>query len=199
MEGLKPTKESKDNLPQATRITLPTFPSIQAFEEPSEGQDTQFVGEVAEKYLRKFATKSEADATYGLYDRNGIFSIENKPVVIIVNNIVVDDEEYEGTPGEIIVSKNPDDKICTNDDFDNYAMLMLKTNVLYRDNDPDSNYPKSSKGQKWKTLLKTILDNRKEYEGSGVVIIPCDPNALLERLELLLASKKAGNTGVETS
>ena len=44
--------------------------------------------------------------------------------------------------------------------------------------------------------LKKKWDNRKEYEGSGVVVIPSDPNALLERLELLLASTEAGHTGV---
>ena len=73
---------------------------------------------------------------------------------------------------------------------------MLKTNALHRDNNPDNNYPKSSKGQKWKRILKTIWDNRKEYEGSGVIVIPSDPNTLLERLDLLLASQEAGNTGV---
>ena len=73
---------------------------------------------------------------------------------------------------------------------------MLKTNTLYRDNNPNSNDPKSSKGRKWNRLLKPIWDNREEHEGSGVVVIPCDPNALLERLDLLLASKQAGHTGV---
>ena len=73
---------------------------------------------------------------------------------------------------------------------------MLKTNTLHRDNNPDSNYPKSSKSYKWNTILKDIWDNRKEYEGSGVVVIPSDPNALLERLDLLLASQEAGHTGV---
>ena len=111
---------------------------------------------------------------------------------------MVDDEEYEGTPGlwELIVSKNPYDKVYTYDDYDNYVRLTLKTNTLYRDKNWDSKYPKSSRGQKWKRLLKTIWDDRKKYEGSGVVIIPCDPNALLERLELLLVSKEAGHTGV---
>ena len=33
------------------------------------------------------------------------------------------------------------------------------------------------------------------YEGKGVVVIPSDPNALLERLDLLLDSKEAGHTG----
>ena len=192
-EGLKPIREGIENLPQA--ITFPAYPSIQATEKPLEGEDTQYIGEVAEKYLRKFATKGEADTTYGLYDRKGNFYIGNKPVVIIDNDIVVDDEEYEGTPGlwELIVSKNPTD--YTDNDYDNYSRLMLKTNTLHRDNNRDSNYPKSSKGQKWKRILKTIWDNRGEYEGSGVVI-PSNPNALLERLDLLLASQEAGHTGV---
>ena len=71
---------------------------------------------------------------------------------------------------------------------------MLRSNTFHRNNNPNSNYPKSSKGQKG--LLKPIWDNRKEHEGSGVIVIQCDPNALLERLDLLLASKQAGHTGV---
>ena len=106
---------------------------------------------------------------------------------------MVDDEEYEDTPG---LSKYPDDDIYTYEDYDNYARLMLKTNALYHSNNPDSNYPKSGKSYKWTKILKTILDNRREYEGKRVVVIPGNPNALLERLELLLASKEAGHTGV---
>ena len=34
------------------------------------------------------------------------------------------------------------------------------------------------------------------YEGSGVIVIPSEPNALLERLDLLLMSKESGHTGV---
>ena len=95
-EGLKPIKEGIENLPQT--ITFHAFPSIQASKKSLEREDTQFIGEVAEKYLRKFTVKGESDTTYRLYDRNGNFYIGNKPVVIIDNNIVVDDEEYEGTP-----------------------------------------------------------------------------------------------------
>ena len=39
MEELKPIKEGIENLPQA--ITFPAYPSIQAFEKPLEGEDTQ--------------------------------------------------------------------------------------------------------------------------------------------------------------
>ena len=45
-------------------------------------------------------------------------------------------------------------------------------------------------------MLKPIWGERATYEGTGVVIIPSDPNALLDRLDLLMASKRAGNTGV---
>ena len=76
-EGLKPIKEGRENLPQA--ISFPAYPSIQAFEKPLEGEDTQYIGKVAEKYLRKLTTKDEADKTYGLYDRKGNFYIGKKP------------------------------------------------------------------------------------------------------------------------
>ena len=191
-EEFKPTKEGIENLPPA--ITFPAYPSIQAFEEPLEGQDTQYIGKVAEKHLRKLATKGEADKTYGLYDRYGNFYIGEKPVVIIDNNIVVEDEEYEVTPclWELIISKEP--KNFTEQDHENYARLMIKTNALRQKKYP--NRPRSSKGYKWNNTLKKIWDNRKEYEGSGVIVIPSDPNTLLERLDLLLASQEAGHTGV---
>ena len=73
---------------------------------------------------------------------------------------------------------------------------MLKTNALHRNNDPESRYPKGGKGYKWNKILKDIWYSRKEFEGKGVVVILSDPNALLERLDLLLASKEAGHTKV---
>ena len=61
--------------------------------------EPHFIGDIAESYLRQFATKDEADRMYGLYVRKGQFYIGNKLVVINENNIVFEDEEYEGTPG----------------------------------------------------------------------------------------------------
>ena len=86
-EELKPIKEGIERLPQA--ITFPAFPFIQAFEKLLEGEDTQYIGEVAEKYLRKFDIKDEVDTTYGLYDKGGKFYIGNKEAVIKGNNIEV--------------------------------------------------------------------------------------------------------------
>ena len=74
--------------------------------------------------------------------------------------------------------------------------MIVKTNNLYRDNNPDNKRPKSRNSYKWNSILKDIWNNRGEYKGKGVVFIPSDPIALLERLDLLLASKKAGHTNV---
>ena len=193
-EELKPIKEGIESLPQT--VTFPAYPSIEASKEKETFVEPYIIGNIAESYLRKFATKTEADTTFGLYDRKGKFYIGNKPVVINENNIVVEDEEYEGTPGlwELIVSKKQKD--FTEEDYDNYTKLMVKTNALYRDNNPESKKPKSSKSYKWTKILSNIWDNRKNYGGSGVIIISGDPNALLERLDLLLASQEAGHTGV---
>ena len=191
---LKPIKEGIENLPHV--ITFPAYPSIEAFEEPIEGEDTQFIGDIALKYLKKFATKDEADRTYGLYDKNKNFYIGNKLVVILDNDLIVGKDEYEGTPGlwELIVSREPKD--FTDEDYENYAKLMVKSNALRAGNDPESRKPKSSKSYKWNKILKDIWNNRGIYEGKGVTVIPSDPNALLERLDLLLASQAAGHTGV---
>ena len=111
---------------------------------------------------------------------------------------MIDDEIFKGTPGlwELLLSKSQNDNIYTRKDYDKYAKLMLKNNALHCDNDPKGLYPKSSKSEKWVSLPSPIWHGRFEYEGKGVAFIPSDPNALLERLDLLLASQEAGNTGV---
>ena len=159
---LKPIKEGIENLPKA--ITFPAFPSIKASETPIEGEDTQFIGDIAAAYLKKFATKDEADRTYGLYDKKGNFYIGNKLPIIVDNDLIVGKDEYEGTPGlwELIVSKEPKD--FTSDDYENYAKLMVKSNALRAGNDPESKRPKSNKGYKWNNILKDMENYIKEKE-----------------------------------
>ena len=79
-----------------------------------------------------------------------------------------------------------------------YENLMIKTNALHRDNNPKNPYPKSSGSDKWNELLSPMWKkyNKKGYLGKGVVVIPSNPNTLLKRLDLLLASQEAGHTGV---
>ena len=123
---------------------------------------------------------------------------------------MVEDEVFKGTPGlwELITSRRPNNNDYTSKDYENYSRLMIKTNTLYRDNNPKTSHPKSSKSEKWNNLLSPIWFKEKEHkkrfeawhskghEGKGVIVISSDPKALLERLDLLLASQEAGHTGV---
>ena len=47
-----------------------------------------FIGDIAEQCLRKFATVSGADKTFGLRDKNGKLYIEIKEAKIKENNII---------------------------------------------------------------------------------------------------------------
>ena len=185
-EGFKPIREGVENLPQTI-----TFPPLQPLgealgEAPEEEDGMQYIGEIVKEYLNR----PSPDKTFGIREE-GLFHISSKQAIIFRNNFIIDDEKFEGTPGlwELITSKNPKEPIGK-EDYENYKRLMLKTDALHRDNNPKGFYPKSNKSDKWKNILKPIWDGRKEYEGKGVVVIPNDPNTLLERLDLLLASQE---------
>ena len=132
------------------------------------------------------------------YIKKGHHFIGKKHVIISDNNIIIrrSGEMFIGTPGlwELLTSKNPQN--YNKEDYKDYAYLMIKTNVLHRKFNPKNPNPRSSKSVKWNNILSPIWHNRGKYKGKGVVVIPSDPNALLERLDLLLASQEAGHTGV---
>ena len=192
-------------------IELAKYPSIQAAEE-DESLDTSMMilGPVAEKYLRQFASKEEVDKTFGLYDKDGEFFIGDSPVKIEADDITVKDKLYQGTPGlwELLIMKAPDKNVYNQEDFKNYAEILHKTSAMKHNHDPKSNKPKSSKGQKYKEIIRPIWDmvysgirpsigdGIPTGQGVGTTVIPSDPDALIDRLDLLLASKVAGNTGV---
>ena len=76
-----------NNLPKA--ITFPQFLSITAYDDEGEEEEDVLIGDIGEEYLRKFATVSGADNTFGLRDKDGKFYIGNKEAKIKENNIIV--------------------------------------------------------------------------------------------------------------
>ena len=133
------------NLPKV--ITFPQFSSITAYDDDGEEEEDVFIGDIAEQYLRKFATMPEADKIFGLRDKYGKFDIGNKEAKIKENNVIVGDEEYAGTPGvrKLIVARSPDYKMLNNGVCDNYAEIMHSTNALKRNNDESETKPKANK------------------------------------------------------
>ena len=147
------------------------------------------------RFLESLKHQRDHDTTFGVYRKDNEWFIGNKPIKIHGDDLIIDGTEYLGTRGlwELIGSNNPTD--YTDDDYENYADILRKTNAMKRNNDPNSKYPKSNKGDKWIKIVKPIWSN-KNYEGSGAVFLSPDPDALVKRLELVRASYQAGNTGV---
>ena len=76
---------------------------------------------------------------------------------------------------------------------------MHSTNALGRNNDESETKRKANKSWKWKHILKPIWDEKDLNTGNSLtpaIILPCDLIALVERLDILMASKATGNTGV---
>ena len=164
---------------------------------PEEKEEDELVGDIAIKYLR--LDDKVKDKTFGINKIDGHHYIGDTHVIIHKNNIIIDDEKFTGTPGlwDLIMLKDPPEKNYSNKEYKDYVNILRKTHVLHQGNNPNNPYSKSSKSYKWNRFLRHIWEYRGvRFEGEGIVIMSSDPNALLERLDLLLASQKAGHTGV---
>ena len=206
---LLPIKEGIEGLP--LKLFKEVFPSL-GFKE----SDITKLGPLAVNALIEAFTKEGVDRSYGIHAKDKKLFMGNKEISIKDNDITLEGEVYKGTPGlwELITSKNPIN--YTDEDKDIYKQLLLRSNTIYRGNKPNSNYPKSSRSFKWSNIISPLweeIKTQREYEakteeededddpqpstsGTGLKILPSDPNALIDRFDLLFSSKKAGHTGV---
>ena len=200
-EGLKPIKEGIEKIPEAIQTIVEEEEEEEEYEE-----DRELVGDIAYYYLNI----PNPDKDFGISKKGKDHYIGKEHVIIKDNNIFLPKlgEEFIGTDGlwELLTSKNPQNFV--DKDVDMYEDLMIMTNALHRDNDENNPHPKGNhKSYKWVNTIRPIWYRKKGgvyrypkekegHEGKGVVVIPSDPNALLERLDLLLASQEAGHTGV---
>ena len=83
---MKPIREVMKNLPKA--ITFPQFPSITAYSNDGQEEGEALIGDIAEHYLRKFASVSGADKTFGLRNKNDKSYTGNKDSKIKESNII---------------------------------------------------------------------------------------------------------------
>ena len=92
-------------------------PTGEATEEASGKDEPLDFGEIAKEYFKD----PDRDTTFGMRNEEGLYYIGNKQATIVNNNIIIDNEKCEGTPGlwKLIMSKNPE--YFTEDDYKNYT------------------------------------------------------------------------------
>lgn len=175
-----------------------------------------FSGNLAKEYFTKLigGTK-EIDRNYGVHVEGDVWKIGDKQLEISENDLIIDGKLYPGTRGlyELIFMNNPNEYIYDETDLNNYASIILNTNV-HRQNYSILGKIRANRGHKYKNIISKIIVQQKHpmmetnvdqatSSGSGInllnspsnVIYFDDPNELVDRLRTLLASEQAGNTG----
>ena len=162
------------------------------------------VGAVAKHYLKMYTSntisnKNQMDKSFGVKLKEGEFFIGREQIMINNNDIIIGDKLFRGTTGlwELITKLEPDGTLYNDEDYKNYRQILIDTNAIGSDSNP--NKPKASRGEKYrkiiKPLWKEIVFRRRGKKGNGVIILPSDPNALIERFTLSVAAGHAGNKG----
>lgn len=139
---------------------------------------------------------TDLDKTYGPKKHsNKRITLGNREVEFDQNNLFIEEKTYPLTPGivRLLFNKNPTS--YTEHDLETYKLIIVQTSA---------HLTQDSKikciGNKYKNIISKLF-----VSGSGLskklqkhnLVYWNDPNELVDRLRLLIASKAAGNTSVE--
>lgn len=169
-----------------------------------------------ERNTSSWSISSEAltDNPFGVRAERGQLMLGSAFITIRDDYITVAGQKYRSTPGlkQLLLKKDVDLSTVTESDMQYYKMMLIATNAHRRDF--DSNKPiKSNKGQKYLQVIKPLFKQSStiqssQSKGKGVSLNKMwkknvdfvywnDPNELVDRLKLLIASRDAGNTGLD--
>ena len=121
----------------------------------SRSKQRRVYGPLTESFLQKYMDpkKSQIDTTFGIRYEDGDWMIGNKRIKINGDDITIDGEVYDGTPGlwSLITGKAPKQY---NEDLERYKELLYETSAMHQHYDSRDPYPRASGGKKW-----TPVDN----------------------------------------
>lgn len=155
------------------------------------------------------SSEALADVPFGVRVENGKLMLGSARITIDDEYIILAGRKYPNTSGikQLLLKKDVDLSLVSDTDMQNYKSMLLNTNAHRRDYDP-SKPIKSNKGQKYLQIIKPLFKLQTQHKGKGLPLIKTwktnvnyvywdDPNELVERLKLLIASRDAGNTGLD--
>lgn len=166
------------------------------------------VNDLQQKYLNMlYNNRKSVDHQWGLRKLEKVLFIGNAPIKFEHDYIYVAEDRYKTRVGliELLFSKSPDTSIITDKDVENYLKIVQSTNAHKKHYKPDEDI-RTSDVLKFTKYISRILheeDDNNQKTGKSlfntVQHIPFDyvyyddPNELIDRLQLLIASQKAGN------
>ena len=224
-QELLPIKEGIEKLPGAISeagqsLSFPAYPALEMTEE-----ELIKIGPIARKYIQSNLGRATTKAGLYSEDDNlkigyRPVKIENDDIIIDDERFKGTDGLWE-----LITSNNiPEKGKYSPEDLAGYITIMHITKATYDKNNKRVGGKNNKMNNLIKPLVKTLEEDKsgnkliteinkhfgfeeEEYEvpasipltptkGTGLKILPSDPNALIDRFDLLFSSKKAGHTGV---
>ena len=127
-------------------------------------------GPLADTFMNRYMMRDQdIDTSFGInLLQNGQTVIGNTPIKIEDDDLLIYDQVYPGTQGlwNLVTEKRKDSlkNRYTEDDLDQYEEILRQTNVLHKDFNSNSPYPRSNSSWKWKNILGPIWKGWKEEE-----------------------------------
>ncbi|CAG18160.1 unnamed protein product [Bracoviriform congregatae] len=156
-------------------------------------------------YLQRLSKKhKDNDMRYGIRRKHGELHMGDSPISFANDTISIKGKNYPITPGllELLFRKSPDDALITPDDKDKYLDIIQHTNTHRKNYDPNrsiyeditikyNKYVADFLTKFGKGLPKHMIARKQRLPMDYVYWD--DPNELVDRLRLLMASQAAGN------
>nr|CAH7724684.1 unnamed protein product [Callosobruchus chinensis] len=166
------------------------------------------------KYIREMyedGETKETDQQYGVRLDTTVekFKIGDSQLDIVGSDVYVKGKRYKGTQGlyELLFKKYPNKALFNEEDVDNYRRIVYKTNA-HRRHYRATGQIAGSRLEKYKKIIAPIASNVSNNNSGGSMMTMMevtnnkkdyiywdDPNELVDRLRLLVASQDAGHTG----
>lgn len=159
-------------------------------------------------YLNRFTAGDEVylDKDFGIRQLRGSMKIGDSDVTFHEDSMILKDEKYYLTPGliELIFKRSPNMILVSETDIDIYQKIILSTNTHRMYYKPGKAL-RTSNSMKYKTIIKNLFTHEKTGTSLPHYMIASkkppkmdhiywdDPNELVDRLQLLMASHSAGN------
>ncbi|KAF6198040.1 hypothetical protein GE061_007786 [Apolygus lucorum] len=207
------TTEIRDVQPPPTQPTVAENPVDTPSLKLSRDKITH-LGPLATSYLPRVK-----DSVFGIYhnETTDSYMIGNQTVNFDGDTIIVGKNRYKGTKGlwRLLSYKNaPPKDSYLETDLKNFTKIIIDTDSMYQNNNRVGNKPKSSKGDKWISLIEPIWRNHISKskddidEGSALVTgsgfleynnkdieykYISNLNELLKRMGYISSQEQAGN------
>ena len=184
---------------ETPNVTLEEFLATpEGRHEAQEYVEQSVEGPLARKYLLLALSDDrdkKMDHTYGVRNVVDKWMVGNSVLEINQDDsFYIAGKRYRGTPGlyELMFMKEPDKSVYDENDLAAYKSILSDTNAYKRYYLPGAKV-NTNKGLKYREIIARLFPPR---SGRGIDYVHWnDPNELVERLRLLVSSKRVGHTG----